>query len=150
MTSSDDTVVTKQADVLSADEIADAIKRWEAPRMVSVTDVEDKDAPQVLDIKAIEALQQQAQEEGYKAGYEEGHQAGFADGQEAGLKDIQLQVEKLQQMLQTLQQPLTELDELLEKDLVNLAITMTRQLVRRELKHQPEHVIGAMRAALEA
>ncbi|HEC73071.1 MAG TPA: flagellar assembly protein FliH [Methylophaga aminisulfidivorans] len=148
MTSSDDTLVTQESDVLSADEIADAIKRWQAPKMVSVSDVEE--APKQLDVKAIEALQQQAQEEGYKEGYEKGHQAGFEAGQQAGQKDIEQQLSYLASALDTLQQPLAELDETVEQDLVNLAITMTRQLIRRELKHQPEHVIGAMRAALSA
>jgi len=148
MTTSDDTLVTKQANVLSAEELADAFERWEAPRMVSVNDVED-DAG-MLDVKAIEALQQQAQEEGYKAGFEEGHKAGFEAGQDAGQKDIQQQLGYLKQILTTLEQPLSDLDQQIEQDLVNLAITMTRQLLRRELRQEPEHVIGAMRAALQA
>lgn len=148
MTTSDDTLVTSQTNVLSAEELADAFERWEAPRMVSVKDA-DNDAG-MLDVKAIEALQQQAQEEGYKAGFEEGHKAGFEAGQEAGQKDIQQQLDYLQQILNTLEQPLADLDQQIEQDLVNLSITMTRQLLRRELKQQPEHVIGAMRAALQA
>lgn len=148
MTSSDDTLTTKQADVLSADELAEAIERWQAPRMVSVNDVEGSAG--MLNVKAIESLQKEAQEEGYKAGFEEGHQAGFKAGQQAGEQDIKKQVANLQKMMTTLQQPLAELDQQIEQDVVNLAITMTRQLIRRELKHEPEHVIGAMRAALQA
>jgi flagellar assembly protein FliH len=148
MTTSDDTLVTRHTDVLSAEELADAFERWEAPRMVSVSDAEGDDG--MLDVKAIEALQQQAQEEGYKAGFEEGHKAGFEAGQQAGQKDIQQQIAYLQQILANLEQPLNDLDEEIEQDLVNLAITMTRQLLRRELKQEPEHVIGAMRAALQA
>lgn len=147
-TSNDDTLVTRHTNILSAEELADAFERWEAPRMVSVSDVEG-DAS-MLNVKAIEALQQQAQEEGYKAGFEEGHKAGMEAGQEAGKKDIQQQLAYLQQILGSLEQPLLDLDQQVEKDLVNLAITMTRQLLRRELKQEPEHVIGAMRAALQA
>ena len=59
MTSSDnDVLVTRQTNVLSAEELADAYKRWEAPRMVSVSDVENNDA--MLTVDAIETLQQQA------------------------------------------------------------------------------------------
>lgn len=148
MTTSDDTLVTRHTNILSAEELADAFERWEAPRMVSVSDVEGDGG--MLDVKAIEALQQQAQEEGYKAGFEEGHKAGFEAGQQAGQKDIQQQITYLQQILGSLEQPLTDLDQQIEQDLVNLAITMTRQLLRRELKQEPEHVIGAMRAALQA
>ncbi|MED5510257.1 MAG: flagellar assembly protein FliH [Pseudomonadota bacterium] len=148
MTTSDDTLVTRHTNILSAEELADAFERWEAPRMVSVSDVEGDGG--MLDVKAIEALQQQAQEEGYKAGFEEGHKAGFEAGQQAGQKDIQQQITYLQQILGSLEQPLSDLDQQIEQDLVNLAITMTRQLLRRELKQEPEHVIGAMRAALQA
>ncbi|MEC9314622.1 MAG: flagellar assembly protein FliH [Pseudomonadota bacterium] len=148
MTTSDDTLVTRHTNILSAEELADAFERWEAPRMVSVSDVEGDGG--MLDVKAIEALQQQAQEEGYKAGFEEGHKAGFEAGQQAGQKDIQQQIAYLQQILGSLEQPLSDLDQQIEQDLVNLAITMTRQLLRRELKQEPEHVIGAMRAALQA
>ncbi|MTI63772.1 flagellar assembly protein FliH [Methylophaga sp.] len=148
MTTSDDTLVTRHTDILSAEELSNAFERWEAPRMVSVSDVEGDGS--MLDVKAIEALQQQAQEEGYKAGFEEGHQAGFEAGQQAGQEDIQQQLSYLQQILVNLEQPLSELDHQIEQDLVNLAITMTRQLLRRELKQEPEHVIGAMRAALQA
>ncbi len=153
MTSSDNspdqqTLITRQTDVLSAEELADAIERWEAPRMASVSDVDG--ASGMLDVKTIEALQQQAQEEGYKAGFEEGHKAGFEAGQQAGQKDIRQQLAYLQQILGMLEQPLADLDQQIEQDLVNLAITMTRQLVRREIRQQPEHVIGAMRAALQA
>jgi len=148
MTTSDDTLVTRHTNILSAEELADAFERWEAPRMVSVSDVEGDGG--MLDVKAIEALQQQAQEEGYKAGFEEGHKAGFEAGQQAGQKDIQQQITYLQQIIGSLEQPLTDLDQQIEQDLVNLAITMTRQLLRRELKQEPEHVIGAMRAALQA
>lgn len=148
MTTSDDTLITKHPNVLSAEELADAFERWEAPRMVSVSDVEGSNS--MLDVKAIEALQQQAQEEGYKAGFEEGHKAGFEAGQQAGQKDIAQQLAYLQQIMDSLAAPLAELDQQIEQDLVNLAITMTRQLLRRELKQQPEHVIGAMREALRA
>jgi flagellar assembly protein FliH len=148
MTSSDEALVTRQADVLSAEELADAYQRWEAPQMVSVTDVDGETG--MLTVEAIEALQQQAQEEGYKAGFEEGRQAGFKAGQDAGEKDIQQQLTHLRQILNSLQQPLAELDQDIERDLVNLSITMARQLIRRELKQEPEHVIGAMRAALQA
>ena len=148
MTSSDDTLITKQTSVLSAEELADAFERWEAPRMVSVSDVDGSNS--MLNVKAIEALQHQAQEEGYKSGFEKGHKAGFDAGQQAAQKDIQQKCQQLQQIITALSQPLADIDEQIEQDLVNLAITMTRQLVRRELKQQPEHVIGAMREALRA
>lgn len=148
MTSSDnDVLVTRQTNVLSAEELADAYKRWEAPRMVSVSDVENNDA--MLTVDAIETLQQQAQEEGYKTGYEEGHQTGYEAGLATGKADIQQQVALFSSALSSLDKPLQELDQQIEKDLVRLAMTLAGKIIRRELKTDPEHVIGAVRAALE-
>jgi flagellar assembly protein FliH len=150
MTSSDDDlVVTEQADVLSADEIASAYERWQAPRMVSVSDVDEPDMS-MMTVESIEALQKSAQEEGYKTGYELGKQEGYQAGFQSGAQDIQSQVANLTTVLSALNQPLAALDAQVEQDLINLVVTLTRQVVRRELKLEPEHVIGAMRAAMAA
>lgn len=148
MTSSDDHVEAPAVEVLNEETLSAAYQRWQAPRMVSVSDV-DADR-QMLTVDAIETLQQQAQEEGYKAGFEEGHKAGFKAGQQAGEQDIRQQLAQLRTITEALRQPLAEIDRQLEQDLVRLAITMCRQLLRRELRQEPEHVIGAMRAALQA
>jgi flagellar assembly protein FliH len=146
MTSSDDVVETEQSDVLSSEEIASAYQRWEAPRMVSVTDLDDSHS--MLTVQSIEALQKEAQEEGFKAGFEQGSEAGYAAGLESGQQEIALSVKSLQSLMTTLNTPLLELEKAVESDLVNLVMTMTKQLLRRELKADPEQVIGAMRAAL--
>jgi len=142
MTSSDEAVITQQPDEVSSDDIAEVYKRWNAPHVVSVTDVDGGQG--LLTVEQIEALQKEAQEEGYKIGVEEGRQAGL----EAGQQEIQQQLTYLQQIITTLNTPLADLDEGLEQDLLSLVITMTRQLVRRELKAEPEHVIGAVRSAM--
>ncbi len=147
MTSSDDVVETEQANVLSSEEIAEAYQRWEAPRMVSVSDLED-DEHSMLTVDGIEKLQKEAQEEGFKSGFEQGKDAGYQAGVEAGQQEITQQLTVLNQIITTLDTPLQNLDQQVENDLMNMVITMTRQLVKRELRAEPEHVIGAMRAAL--
>ena len=147
MTSSDNELITKQANEVSSEELSAAYKRWEAPKMVSVTDVED-DKHKLFTVQDIEALQKEIEEEGYKAGFDEGREAGFQAGLEAGKQEIQQEVHYLQQILTTLNTPLRDLDQQVENDLIALVPTMARQLVRRELKTQPAHVIGAVRAAM--
>lgn len=148
MTSSDDNeLITEQSNVLSLEELNAAYKRWQAPKVVSVTDI-DEDAHQLLTVEDIEALQQDAEEEGYKAGFELGREAGNKAGLAAGEQQMNLQITYLKQILASLNTPLVALDEQVETDLIALVSTMTRQLVRRELKTQPEHVIGAVRAAM--
>jgi len=146
MTSSKEEIVTQQSDVISSDEIAAVYQRWEAPTMVSVTDMEEGQGP--LTVKDFERLQKEAEQEGYKEGFEKGQEAGKTAGLEAGQQEINQQVAHLQQIMTTLNKPLSDLDQEVEGDLISLVTTMTRQLVRRELKTQPEHVIGAVRAAM--
>ncbi len=141
MTSSKDELITQQADTISSEELEAAYQRWQAPTMISVNDVDD---PSLLTLEGMEALQKQAELEGYKAGFEKGEKAGF----EAGQQQISQQVSYLTDLINAVDVPIQDLDQQVENDLISLVMTMTRQLVRRELKTQPDHVIGAMRAAL--
>lgn len=144
MTSSKNELITEQSNVVSPEEIA-TYQRWQAPRMVSVTDVDDQS---MLTVEGIEKLHRQAGEEGYTEGFEKGQNEGYRVGMEAAQLEIQQQVSLLQQVMTGLNTPLADLDEQVEHDLIGLVMTMTRQLVRRELKTDPEHVIGAVRAAM--
>jgi flagellar assembly protein FliH len=144
MTSSKDELITKQSNVVSPEEIA-TYQRWQAPKMVSVTDVDDQS---MLTVEGIEKLHKEAVAEGYKEGYEKGQNEGYRVGLEAAQQEIQQQVSLLQQIMTGLNSPLADLAEQVEHDLIGLVMTMTRQLVRRELKTDPEHVIGAVRAAM--
>jgi flagellar assembly protein FliH len=147
MTSSDNELITAQSDVVSSEELHAAYERWQAPKMVSVNDVDD-DSHKLFTVEDIEALQKDAEEEGYKAGFKLGREAGNKTGLAAGQQQINQQVNYLKQIMTTLNTPLLELDQQIETDLIALVTTMTRQLVRRELKTQPEQVIGAVRAAM--
>jgi flagellar assembly protein FliH len=138
MTSSDE-LVTAQANEVTAEELAD-YQRWQAPHVAPVTNAENT----FLTVEGIEKLQNEAKQEGYKAGFDEGRQAGLA----AGKADIIQQLEYLKQIMVSLNTPLNDLDQQIENDLITLVTTVARQIVRRELKADPEHVIGAVRAAI--
>jgi flagellar assembly protein FliH len=146
MTSSDDEFITAESNVVTAEELAQ-YQRWQAPRMVSVTDVEPE-PNQYLTVEDIEAMQKEAQDEGYKVGFEEGKQAGYDAGFKSGQTDITQQANYLKQVLAKLNTPLQELDQVIENDILNLVTTVVRQVIRRELKADPEHVIGAVRSAM--
>jgi flagellar assembly protein FliH len=145
MTSSDE-LISEQANEVTTEELAD-YQRWQAPHVVSVDDTKGKpDA--FLTIEDIDALQKQAQQEGYKAGFEQGQTAGHQAGLESGKLDVNNKLTSLRQILATLNTPLEELDSEMERDIVALVTTVARQVIRREIKVEPEHVIGAVRAAL--
>lgn len=145
MTSSDE-LITEQANEVTIEELAD-YQRWQAPHVVSVDDAKDKPYA-FLTVEDIDALQKQAQQEGYKAGFEQGQAAGHQAGLESGKLDVDNQLTSLRQILDTLNTPLENLDSEMERDIVALVTTVARQVIRREIKAEPEHVIGAVRAAL--
>jgi len=88
----------------------------------------------------IEELQNQA--------YQEAYDRGLREGQEQARQDITDRIQRLDALLQSLAQPFAELDEQVEQELAALAIAMTRQLVRRELKTSPGEIFSAIQEAL--
>ncbi len=138
MTSSDE-LITAQSNEVTSEELA-GYQRWQAPHVVAVTNVENA----LLTVEGIEELQKEAKQEGFKAGFDEGREAGL----EAGKADIIQQLDYLKQIMVTLNTPLNDLDQQIENDLIALVTTVARQIIRRELKADPEHVIGAVRAAI--
>jgi len=145
MTSSDE-LITEQSDTVTAEELAD-YQTWQAPHVVAVTDLGSKQKA-FLTIDDIDELQKEAHKEGHQLGFEQGKTEGYQAGLQLAQQEMTQQVAYLQQIMTTLNTPLEELDTEIENDLVSLVTTVARQLVRRELKTDREHVIGAVRAAL--
>ena len=105
-----------------------AFQRWELPHLMTA--------------QHVERIQKQA--------YDEGFARGQADGLAAAQKATGERLQRLQQILDTLGQPLKELDERIEQELVALATSVARLIVRRELKSDPGQVIAAVREAMAA
>ena len=147
MTSSDDLYTTQHANVLSAEELANAYERWEVPRVVSVSDVEAENT-NPLTVEALEAVQQAAQEEGFKLGYDEGYQQGHEAGLKAGETDILQQAQQWKALIDSLNNPLKSIDSIVEQDLLSMISLLVRQMVYHELEQKPEMVLTAVREAL--
>lgn len=89
----------------------------------------------------LEAIQKDA--------YDEAWQKGHAEGVAAGEKEIRARTDRLDELLNALSRPFDELDEQIEKTLVELAMTVVRQLFRREISQDPTHIIGVVREAIQ-
>ncbi|MEJ2480919.1 MAG: flagellar assembly protein FliH, partial [Acidihalobacter sp.] len=57
-------------------------------------------------------------------------------------------IDQLDQLLHSLARPLETADEQVEQELVTLAVTVARQLVRRELQTSPDEIVAVVREAL--
>ncbi|PKM12309.1 MAG: flagellar assembly protein FliH [Gammaproteobacteria bacterium HGW-Gammaproteobacteria-3] len=151
-----------------SDDELEALSLWDMPDVSDDEDVEKRKAGQakspVLTVSEIEAMQQQAydeayakgQAEGYEKGVGQGHEEGLEKGYQEGLKKgydenaqlLQAQAAQLASVLETLSEPLKTLDDAVEKELVDLAIAIARQLLRREIKLDPGQIVAAVREAV--
>ncbi|HTB29010.1 MAG TPA: flagellar assembly protein FliH [Steroidobacteraceae bacterium] len=82
--------------------------------------------------------------------HKEAFEQGLAEGREAGRAEVRAQVERLEGMFYDLAKPFEELDAEVERELLTLAMTLARQIVRRELKTDPTQIIGIVREAIGA
>lgn len=144
-----------------------------------LSDIEDVDEAEVLNLptlEEIEAIQQQAHDEGFSEGHSLGMKAAeieaksTLDEELAKLEEQRAQLHEqhqqqqqemdaelaliteqsayLAELLEGLTHPLEELDETVEEQLLQLTIGVARQLVRRELKTDPGEIIAIIREAL--
>lgn len=88
-------------------------------------------------------------EELQKAAYEEAWQNGHAEGFKAGEQAVLQRAARYDELLHALCKPFDQLDNSVEKQLVELAIAVVKQLFRREIKIDPSHVIGVVREAIQ-
>jgi flagellar assembly protein FliH len=127
--------------VMTADDsAASSASAWLAP-MVDGPRAGRRQRPTLSELDDIE-----------KIAWEEGHAKGQAAGLAAADKEIKRRIDELEQrgrqfdaVLKALAQPLEQLDEEVETQLVSLAYTIAKHVVRRELRADPTQVIAVIR-----
>jgi len=110
-------------------------KRWEMPAIDGSSD------NGYLTAADLQELQKQA--------WDEAFQEGRKEGLKAGQDEIEKRAERFDQLMIALSKPFDRLDGTVEKQLVELSMTIVKQLFRRELAIDPGHVIGVVREAMQ-
>lgn len=94
----------------------------------------------------LEAMHQQAHEEGY--------QAGFAEGAEASRRKREVslaeEVRHLQALLETVNAAILDFNQTMGEELLALALAISRQMLRQALKVKPALVLPIVRGAMES
>ncbi len=98
----------------------------------------------------------QGKQEGVTSGLEEGRRDGLSKGVEQGYREglakgeaeTKAKLVRLAQILHLLDQPLADLDAEVEKQIVALALSLARQLVRRELRINASGIVPIVHEAL--
>lgn len=140
--------------IIRADQV---VTQWLPPSMRAAHEPEpemvdaDSDSSQAVSpitAAQLEELQAQAQAEGYEQGRQEGFEYGHREGIEAGRSEMRERLAQFDDLLAALDEPFRELDDQVENEVVTLIIGMVRQLVRREVRMDPGHIVGVVREAL--
>lgn len=85
----------------------------------------------------LEAIHQQARDEGYQAGYAEGHGAGVEESQ------------RLHHMLQSVTAELSQLQQSLAQAMLTLSVDLAAHIVRQTIRLHPDIVLNSVREALD-
>ena len=126
------------ASVFRREDTADA-QPWSVPEVTADALVENGTwHPRTL--RQLEETEQRAHQEGYRD--------GLAAGRAAAHEELAEQVRRIDAIVQALQAPLDELDEVVERELLNLAVVAAGRIAFREITLAPERVLDAVRAAL--
>ncbi len=89
--------------------------------------------------------------EAWEAGFASGREAGLAavrQEQQAQLAELDRRLRNWAQIIDLLAQPLRELDEQVERQLAELAGAIASQVVRREIRAQPDQIVAVIRATV--
>jgi len=118
-------------------------ERWELPNVGNGEQPNRrKDDPPQPTVHELQALEQQAREEGYAA--------GRAEGLAAAQQQLRQQLARFNALCEAAARPLQALDDRTEQELARLAIVMARRVIAHELRQSPELVASAVRQAANA
>ena len=126
-------------------ETAAVADRWTSPAVDDSPAAELKGAARggahLLSESQVDSLQSAVQSQAFERGYRE--------GLERGADAVRERVRRFELLVGRLNQPFDELDASVEQELLELAKILARHLLRRELKSDPNQIIGAVRDCME-
>jgi len=123
-----------------------SIERWSIPQVegnVIGRPIDERKAA-----AAAEAIARVAREQSEARGYEAGMAKAKAE-MEGHIADLKSRIQRLDQLLHFISRPFEELDADVEKTLLQLTLTIGKQLARRELRIDPAQVIAIIRESLQ-
>jgi flagellar assembly protein FliH len=104
-------------------------------------------------LEEIEAIHEAARQEGYAEGHAEGmaagHASGYQDGLDQGRAEAAHELTHLQDIAATFGKAVTEADETIAGDVLELALQLARGMVRTAFDVRPELIIPVVRQAVD-
>ena len=124
---------------------AEAVLAAETPQMEAV----ELEAVKPLTLDELEAIRQDAYNEGFSTGEKDGFHAGQLKAKQEADVVLAGKVAVLEQLMTQLFAPIAEQDQQLERALVQLVSQMSREVIRRELLADSSQLTQVLREALK-
>jgi len=123
------------------------LKRWSPPSVQGeiMPSLEAAITSRPPTAEEIEQLHKQAYEEGFILGRKEGRALGYKDSQKRVELEHKERTETLKNILNLMADPLSQLDDEVEKSIIEMVTLLAKHLVRRELKTNEGEIIGVVR-----
>jgi flagellar assembly protein FliH len=104
-------------------------------------------------VEEIEAIRDAARQEGYAqgiaAGQAAGRDAGYRDGLDQGRAEAAAELTHLQDLATAFGHAVTEADEAIANDVLELALHLARNMVRTAFDVRPELILAVVREAID-
>ncbi|HCT04618.1 flagellar assembly protein FliH [Pseudomonas sp. P7548] len=115
--------------------------------------VESEEVPldevQPLTLEEVEAIRQEAYNEGFAAGEKDGFRSTTLKVRQEAEAALSVKLASLERLMGTLFDPIAEQDSQIEKAMVGLVEHIARQVIQRELVLDSSHIESVMREALK-
>lgn len=129
---------------VSAEDAAQALEA-ETPPSEEV----ELEAVKPLTLDELEAIRQDAYNEGFAVGEKDGFHAGQLKAKQEADSLLQVKVLRLEQLMEQLLTPIAEQDQQIEQLLVQLVSHVSRQVIRRELLCDSSQLKGVLSEVLK-
>ncbi|MCW5298339.1 flagellar assembly protein FliH [Herbaspirillum lusitanum] len=110
--------------------------------------------PPSLTLEEIDAIREQARQEGYAEGQQQGLQAGRAEGYMAGLQQGQTEVNEtiqhLRQIAVSFGTEVSQTSETMAPELLNLGLDISKAMIKTALNVKPELILPTISAAIHS
>ena len=110
--------------------------------------------PPVLTLEEIEAIREQARQEGYAEGQQQGMQAGRSEGYMAGLQlgqtEINETIQHLRQIAVSFGTEVSQTSETMAPELLNLGLDISKAMIKTALSVKPELILPTISAAIHS
>ncbi len=132
--------MTSSSRIIRSELVTSEVVNWSAPQVEELV----RSAPPSREAPAINPalIREQARQEGFEQGRAEGIAAGRAE--------LVQRADVLRKVMESMARPLQALEHQFEEEVLSLITTIARQLVRRELHHEPSQIISIIREGLAA